>query len=138
LPVKTYYPVSGVVNEEVPIQITVPESTGTYIEKISLTADAVRVNNATETPNSPTRAIWFKFKVEETLGVGEEVYTSLEILAKEGAVHINSPEETTAVNVYSLSGILIKSLKNVQSAIIPLPKGVYLVQTDFQVKKVIL
>ncbi|MCK9506934.1 MAG: T9SS type A sorting domain-containing protein [Pigmentiphaga sp.] len=136
LPTTIYTPVEGVVDEVVPVDITVPSESGTYKEKITLAANAIRMNNANTFNERPTRTIWFTYKVEGASGLND-TKVPVEVFASDGLVRINSPIMLD-VTIYNLSGALVHAKKHVQTAQIALDKGVYLVKTGSQVTKVVL
>jgi hypothetical protein len=137
LPVKTYVPVSGSVNETVALNITVPANPGTYTEKLTVVADADRANNTTNTMIRSTRSIWVRYSVTDTSTDIDALTTKTQITTTNGLIRIQSPTATD-VEVFSTSGVLIKNLKNVANATFNLPKGLYMVKTGSQITKITL
>jgi hypothetical protein len=80
LPVKVFNPVSGSVNQNVTIIINVPVATGTFTEKVTVVADALRATNTNPATADlairPTRTIWFTYTVVDQTNATDAFQTA--------------------------------------------------------------
>lgn len=127
LATKEYSPASGVINENVGINITVPASNGTFVEKVTLTADGDRSNSATNTAKMPTRTIWFTYTVSGVTGLNNLNINNLNVISQNGKLTITS-DKTEDIEIYNLLGVRIAQF-NSNRAEFTVAKGAYLVRT---------
>jgi hypothetical protein len=138
VPAKSYIPVQGSINEQVPVQITVPAALGNYKEKVTLVADGNRANNTTNVLIRPTRTIWFTYTLKDGVsGLKKKENDSLKISSENGILKIHSviPKD---ISVFTISGVLLFHGSRISQKEITLPKGIYIVKSDTDMFKIVL
>lgn len=134
---KDYTPISGIINENVGLKITVPASNGTYIEKVTLVADGDRANGATNTAKMPTRTIWFTYRVSNiSTSINNVNINNMKVVTENGKMRITS-DKIEEIEVLNLLGVRIAKFVSNQTEM-TIAKGAYLVRSAQYSTKVLV